>query len=260
MNIIAKRQFCFPASPRLIALLLFVIAGVLTAQAEEASNGFSTVFADPPFKVGESVLETGGWYAVGPLTWPENEHRLLKMTPVIAEIPGDGSKTAVIIPSYGIEKRFPEKLQGRVRITSVLQIGPDGSATIYFSPLIGNRLLVNYGCSAKNEGFYYEIPEQSGLGIEGEKPRTIVPPQDITAWEPYTLVMEMNLDADTFDLHITGKKSDGSPLDAVMKDIPLPLPGGIKMERNVSGIRLVGSDNVQKPNIFLESLEVRSAP
>lgn len=264
MNNITQRQRWFPVSSQLVIWLLFVSAGAVTAQAEAPADGFSTVFSVPPFQVGEFALEANGWSAVGPLADPKNEHQHSKWAPVIAEMPGDGSKTALVVPSHGIIKSTAGKLQGRVRITAVVQIGLYASANLCLSPLFGKRALLDYGydskSNSKEKGFYYKISGMPTLGIEGQDPKTIVPQEDIIPWEPYTLVLEVDLESDTFEVRVTGKRSDGTPLDAVVKDIPIPVLADSHIERNVSGVRLVGSDDVENPGIFLESLEVRAAP
>lgn len=264
MNTFIKLQSMLLVASRLFIRLLLVVTGMLTAQAQEITNGFSTVFSVPPFQVGEFPLEANGWTAVGPLANAEDEYQRSRWAPVIAEVPMNGSKTALVVPSHGIIKYLQDELQGRVRVTSVMQIGPNASAELCISLLFGKRALIDFGCETrknlKREGFYYQINGVPSLNIEALESKTIIPLENIVPWEPYTFVVEVDIDAQIFDLRIMGKKPDGSPLDVVEKGIPLDFLTDTHIERKVSGVRLVGSGSVEIPGIFLESLEVGSAP
>lgn len=263
-NILRKEQHSFCTAVRFAVWLCFIATGVMVSRAEEPADGFSTVFSVPPFQIGEFALEANGWTAVGPLATAEDEYQRSKWAPVIAEIPMNGSKTALVVPSHGIIKYFQDNLQGRVRVTSVMQVGPNASSELTISLLFGKRAIIDFGCesrkNSKQEGFFYRLFGVPSLNIEGTEPKTIVPLEDIVPWESYTFVVEVDIDAQTLDIRIMGKKPDGSPLDIVVKDIQLPFLTDTRIEHNVSGIRLVGSGSMDVPGIFLESLEVRNAP
>lgn len=227
-------------------------AGVLPLQADDKSlEGFSTVFSVPPFKQGESVIGIDGWEACGPLTKQAGQDP--EKAPVIVTLPNDNSKTALFIPSWGIEKRFQEKLLGRSRITVVLSVLP-GRGQIAFHPVFGFRLYMSFGYDGS--GVYYNIPAAPDAGVEIPRRETLVPAKEFAEGESLTIVLELDFDALTFAMRVNGKSVDGSPIDVSVKDLSLS-PQIDPRNFNLAGIVVAGAGQIEGHAVFLESLSLR---
>lgn len=190
-----------------------------------ADPDFLAEFSTPPYRIGESVIGVGGWTAYGMREGKE----LDPVNAMIESAEWDDSKGVLVLEKKG-DASSPIRLRndsfppmfGTVRLETGMAFEIPAKVSSartmlcfrdtskYASPI---SFGMNYGSEG---GLYFEY-----LKSKDSKISTIVlPRQEMAERSIYRFILTIKSEDGTFDLKVTGQKSNGSPLEYEVSDLP----------------------------------------
>ncbi len=217
-----------------------------------ATPAWQTVFSVPPYQLDETVVDREGWKKVS----SGNPDKAL-----VRPNPGDASKTGLQLQMYGIQHDFDERLVGSVNITAVVAFGQiplrGSTGTLTFMPVFnkGHLGYAPFGYSDKEAtddmeggGIFYEFSEINDEGVQKSKRIILVPRADINPETKYTLSMNLNLDAQVYEISVT---SADNSFQAKSGEIMMT-NGDRRFAMFLDGIRIASS--LINTELYIESL------
>lgn len=248
-------------SPGWNRLAMFLAVSVVSfalstheTEAQDLPEGFTTVFASPSFKLGETVVGIDGWEPVADTkTRPE----MARIEPLL-----NGSQTGLLLLSYGLDKHLSEKLTGLVRMTAVFNFSNFGSGQLLLKPMFLTSVgYITFGYRGRSNapdsepsGFFFEAP----TSVENSEMRKecLVKREDLIEGQPYTVTLDVDCDARLFTISVTGKKADSSPLQVKVADISYE--SQYLAPAMINGIRIIsGGGTRPDTRILLESVSLK---
>lgn len=240
-----------------VALVVSMMTfGLFSSQAgaQEAEDGFTTIFSCPPFKEGETVLGIEGWKAAN------GEAEQNPETVTVESLTNGKGKTGLMLRSYGIDKIISEKLVGQVRVTAVFNFSDFGRGRLMVAPFMGGRIdVISFGYLGDTR---LSTPEKFGIAYEVRSSnddsapmwKVLVPISELREGQPYTVTADIDFESETFSVSVTGTKADGTALQVSESGISFM---GQWKASSLNGLRILGSGTPIETRILLESVSVK---
>lgn len=209
-----------------------------------ARADFVTSFSAPPYVRDETVLGMDGWENRLPTEKDTTETARVESVPW-----GDGKPALVLREASLKNTSFPPVVGGRATITFTLAVQTTGTV------LPGRQFRIFFGEVPIGEIYYQPGPE-GGFGYAGEGDGRsggiqAVPQSDLRENSFYTFTLEIDADQQTYQIAVTGEKSDGSPLAFKAENVAFLPPS--KPNPKVNAIYILSGPLL---DVFLGSLAI----
>lgn len=215
--------------------ILLVIG--LTSALHALRADYAIPFAAPPFELGKSIIGTEGW-----------ESRIAghDQNPRVVEVRWDDDRPALLLDGASLKNAFPQTTGTRVRVT----VQAAFTYPISGPKLQQFRLLI--GGSPFGE-IVFEGNNDAGIGFgngSARNTRVAVPFGQLLPNHYYTISILVDYEAATYDVSITGKKRDGSPLAYEEKGVAFEVKKPF-----LSGLQILSTGTVR---VYLRQLSIES--
>ena len=201
-------------------------------------------FAAPPYVLEGTILGVDGWQNRIPTDKDTSD------TARVVPVAWNQDKPAILLVKSNLANvAFPPAEGDRVSITFSLAVDAPGKV----AP--GRQFRIFFGTTPIGE-IYYDAGDTQGFGYQGggdgRSGGTIcVPKEDIVDSSYYTFSLDINFADQTYDITVTGKKSDGTPLAFKAEAVPFLAPS--KGTPGTKGVYVLSGSSL---NVFLGSLAV----
>lgn len=201
-------------------------------------------FAAPPYVLEGTILGVDGWENRLPT---END---TSDTARVVPVAWNENKPAILLVRSNLRNvAFPAAEGDRISITFSLAIDAPGKV----AP--GRQFRLFFGATPIGE-IYYDAGDTQGFGYQGggdgRSGGTIcVRKEDIVDSSYYTFSLDINFADQTYDISVTGQKSDGKPLAFKAEAVPFLAPS--KGTPGTKGVYLLSGSSL---NVFLGSLSI----
>lgn len=223
----------------LLAFVTFSFIGLLRAD-------FKPDFSAPPYVLNQTVLKVDGWEDRLPTEEDTTE------TARLAPVSWNQDKPAIVLERSSLKNiSFPPAKSDRVSIAFSVAVDVLGQV----QP--GRQFRIFFTGAPIGEVYYDADPEQ-GFGYHGVNDgRTggtvCIPSADVVNNSYYTFLFDLNAATQTYDISVTGKKADGTPLAFKAENIPFLSP--LKGDLSVNGVHLLSGPWL---NVYLGSLAIEA--
>ncbi len=237
-------------------LVTLISTAVIHAEPPASSDTIVMAFTIPPFAEEGTVAGIEDWEMISSgLGKPE-----LALVRSFKD-----SQTGLLLKTYGIQRLLPNRQEGRVTMTTVVQFGmvsDKGTPSNFtFMPIVGVGVgAAPFGfdnsdaSNPESGGFFYteKILDENDQVIQ--KHVHLLPREAAYEGAKYTLVLDMDLDERTYVLTITGKDASGQPIKVQSEKISMEAPGRSSAGNQfLTGIRLASSMPANT-EFFVESI------
>jgi len=218
--------------------LFALVAAVLSSSALLAD--FTTPFASPPYTLDASIIGLEGW-----------ESRLKTFSDDgtsarLVAVRWDEYRPALLLYGASIRNDFPSTTSSKVRVTVRI-------AFTFPTPgphLLQTRILIQ---NAPFGEIAFKCHPGGGLGFGDGTPqlkKILAPIEQVRINAYYTLTIDVDYDAATYDVAVTGLKRDGSPLSVEEKGIAFETKGGA-----LKGLDLITASSART---YIQQLRIES--
>jgi len=224
-------------NPILIACVVLCLPSLVLAD-------YTPDFAAPPYVLEGTILGVDGWENRLPTEMDTSD--TARVVPVAWN---QGKPAILLVKSNLANVAFPAAEGDRISITFSLAIDAPGKV------VSGRQFRIFFGTTPIGE-IYYDAGETQGFGYQGGGDGRLggticVRNEDIVNNSYYLFALDINFADQTYDLSVTGQKSDGKPLAFKAEAVPFLAPN--KAAPGTKGVYVISGSSL---NVFLGSLAI----